>query len=96
MCLSLLKSTLVTNCEDHLLKAKYHLMETTYLTMQVVGNLNDSSLSIAFITGLHFCNNFFTDDFQVCCYTVYMKSVRRRYRVHARYVCKFSVVTLKM
>jgi len=65
MSLSLLKNTLITNCEDHLLKAKYHLMETIHLILQLVYGSIGITTSIASVVALHFCNKFFTTKFQV-------------------------------
>jgi len=66
MSLNLLKTTLITNCEDQLLKAKYHLMETTYLILQLVDSSTGITTIIASVFALHFCENFFTGKFQVC------------------------------
>ena len=65
MSLSFLKSTLIKNCEDLLLKTKYHLMETTHLLLQFDGFTGTTS-NFASIIALHFCNKYFNSDFQVC------------------------------
>jgi len=65
MSLNLLKSTLIENCKDCLLKTKYHLMETTYLILQLVDGSTGITTNVVSIVALHFCNDFFTGEFQV-------------------------------
>ena len=65
MSMSSVKQMLGTIVMQHL-KAKYHLMETTYLILQFFDHITDVTVDCACVVASHLLNNFFTGDFKVC------------------------------
>ena len=67
MSISLLKRITSTVLMDHV-KAKYHIMETTFTVLQLFDHVTDTTEDYACVIALHLCNKFF-DNFQVRLFT---------------------------
>ena len=67
MSLSSLRVMLNTLTMEHL-KAKYHLMEATYLILQFSDCETDVMVECTCVIASNLFNEFFTDDYKVCIY----------------------------
>jgi len=63
--MSLLKHVASTVLVDHL-KAKYHIMETTFSILQLFDHVTDFTQECACVLAMNLCNKLFVDNFQVC------------------------------
>ena len=66
MSMNLLKHITSTVLMDHV-KAKYHIMETTFTILQLFDHVNDITEDCACVVAMNLCNKTFGNNFQVCC-----------------------------
>ena len=64
MSMSTAKQMLDTLYLQHL-KAKYHLMESTYLVLQFFDQITDVTIDCACVVATYLINRFFTHEFKV-------------------------------
>jgi len=65
MSMSILKHVASTILMDHL-KAKYHVMETTFSILQLFDHITDITEDCASVVAMKLCHNFFDKNFKVC------------------------------
>jgi len=59
------KSALTAILKDQLLKAKYHLTQTTFSILQLFDHVTDVTADCACVIATYFREKFFTSEFQV-------------------------------
>jgi len=62
---SMQKSTRTAVLKDQLLKAKYHLTQTTFLILQLFDHVTDVTADCACVIATYFVEKFFTSEFKV-------------------------------
>ena len=59
------KSALTAVLKDQYLKAKYHLIQTTFVILQLFDHVTDVTADCACVIATYFCQKIFSNEFQV-------------------------------